>query len=104
MTRVLGTHSLLLRVSGRIDRALDHVRQQLRYEKRPETLRVEAELLELRAKWGKRLPQATLAELAAEHTWQAVTGDGHPKLPRATLGRRLQVAVRTGVEKAVGQL
>jgi hypothetical protein len=103
MTRVLDTHSLLLRVSGRIDRALDLIRQRLRYEKTPEALRVEAELLDLRARWGKRLPQARLAELAAEHAWQALPGDGRPKLPRATLWRRLQVVVRTGVEKAASQ-
>lgn len=100
MTRVLDTRGLLLRVSGRIDRALDLVRQQLRYEKTPETLRVEAELLELRARWGKRLPQARLAELAAEHTWRALPGDGRPNLPGATVRRRLQA----GFEKTTGQL
>jgi tetratricopeptide (TPR) repeat protein len=93
MARVLDTGGLLLRVSGRIDRALDLVRQRLRYEKTPEALRVEAELLDLRARWGKRLPQTRLAELAAEHTWKALSGDGRPNLPPATLRSRLWAMV-----------
>lgn len=104
MTQVLDTHSLLVRVSGNIERALDLVRHRLRYEKTPEALRVEAELLELRAKWGKRLPQAKLAELAAEHTWQSIPGDGRPNLPRVTLRRRMEAAIRTGAEKVASQL
>lgn len=103
MTQVLDTHSLLVRVSGNIDRALDLVRQRLRYEKTPEALRVEAELLELRAKWGKRLPQAKLAELAAEHTWQSIPGDGRPILPRVPMRRRVEVALKTGAEKVANQ-
>lgn len=99
MAQVLDTQSLLVRMSGRIDRALDLVRHRLRYEKTPEALRVEAELLDLRAKWGKRLPQAGLAELAAEHTWQSLPGDGRPKVPRATLRRRVEGALKAGAEK-----
>lgn len=97
--QVLDTHGLLLRVSGRTDGALDLVRERLRYEKTPEALRIEAELLELRAQWGTHLPRATMAELAAEHTWESLPGNGRPNLPRPTLRRRLRGAIRTRVEK-----
>lgn len=99
MTRVLDTHILLLRVCGRIDQALDLVRERLRYEKTPEALRQEGELLDLRVRWGKRLPKAVLAELAAEHIWQALPGDGRPALTRPMLRKRLRAAIGTGSKK-----
>lgn len=101
MPRVLDTYGLLLRVSGDIDEALERVRERLRYEKTSDALRVEAELLDLRAEWGRRLPEEVLTELAADHTWQAIPGNGRPKLPRATMRRRVRGAIRTGAKTAI---
>lgn len=96
---VLDTRGLLLRVSGKIDDALDKVRERLRYEKTADALRVEAELLDLRARWGRRLPKAILSELVADHTWQAIPGNGRPKLPHPTFRRRVSGAIRTQVDR-----
>ncbi|HEX6455998.1 MAG TPA: hypothetical protein VF009_05710 [Solirubrobacterales bacterium] len=96
MPQVLDTRGLLLRARGRIDEALEEIRKRLRYEKTPDALRVEAELLDLRAEWGKSLPEEVLTELAANHTWQAIPGNGRPKLPRATLRRKLKARLGVG--------
>jgi tetratricopeptide (TPR) repeat protein len=84
MPRVLDAYSLLLRASGDIEKALDCIRERLRYEKTADALRVEAELLDLRAKWGASLPEEILFALAADHTWDAIPGNGRPKRPGAT--------------------
>jgi tetratricopeptide (TPR) repeat protein len=103
MPRVLDTYGLLLRVRGDIDEALDRVRERLRYEKTSDALRVEAELLDLHAEWGKALPEEVLTELAADHTWQAIPGNGRPKLPRATLRRRASGTIRTQARRLWSQ-
>ena len=98
-TRVLDTRSLLRQVSGRVDQALELVHERLRYEKTPEALRLQGELLDLRARWGKRLPDAVLAEIAAERIWKELPGDGRPTLARPTLRKRLRAVIGNGVEK-----
>lgn len=80
MPGVLDAYSLLLRASGDIDEALDCIRERLRYEKTPAALRVEAELLDLRAKWGTTLPEEILFALAADKTWQSIPGNGRPDI------------------------
>jgi tetratricopeptide (TPR) repeat protein len=97
MTRLLDTDSMLLRMRGKIDAALNLVRERLRYQKTPEALYAEAELLHLRAHCGRRLSRAVQAELAAERTWQALPGNGRPPVVRPTLQRRLRRAVGTVV-------
>lgn len=76
MTKVLDAESRLLAATGDVEKALDRVRQRLRYESTPDARRLEAELLDLCAEQGEQIDEKTRIRLAADHTWEAVQSNG----------------------------
>jgi len=75
-TRILETESRLHQANGEIEKALERIRDRLRYKKTEGAQRLEAELLELRAANGPTLDDSTRWRLAAKHVKKSLSQNG----------------------------